>query len=182
MNIKILIPLHCEKHLSLFVCCRHDWPFERKLPASKITIWRYKPKLKALGTNLSRNMRFPTMWYVRPATAQISLRKAHSDQCLSYSLDYSMSVELLAEHYLEFLSVKGGCTGLSDSTLVKMSHWWKARVATQIKIFYNFILWGQIKRIPVLRVTRPLIFWCNLEFFYVMSGKSSWAEPVLSQE
>ena len=30
-----------------------------------------------------------------------------------------MSVKLLTEHYLEFLSLKGGCTGLSESTLVK---------------------------------------------------------------
>ena len=31
-----------------------------------------------------------------------------------------MSVKLLTEHHLEFLSLKGGCTGLSESTLVKM--------------------------------------------------------------
>ena len=30
-----------------------------------------------------------------------------------------MSVKLLTEHHLEFLSLKGGCTGLSESTLVK---------------------------------------------------------------
>ena len=30
-----------------------------------------------------------------------------------------MSVKLLAEHHLEFLSLKGGCTGSSESTLVK---------------------------------------------------------------
>ena len=30
-----------------------------------------------------------------------------------------MSVKLLSEHHLEFLSLKGGCTGLSESTLVK---------------------------------------------------------------
>ena len=28
-----------------------------------------------------------------------------------------MSVELLTEHNLEFLSLKGGCIGLSDSSL-----------------------------------------------------------------
>ena len=33
-----------------------------------------------------------------------------------------MSVKLLTEHYLEFLSLKGGCTGSSESTLFKMSH------------------------------------------------------------
>ena len=31
-----------------------------------------------------------------------------------------MSVKLLTEHRLEFVSVKGGCTGSSESTLVKM--------------------------------------------------------------
>ena len=31
-----------------------------------------------------------------------------------------MNIELLTEHRLEFLSLKGGCTGWSQSTLVKM--------------------------------------------------------------
>ena len=31
-----------------------------------------------------------------------------------------MIVELLTEHHLEFLSLKGGYTGLSKSTLVKL--------------------------------------------------------------
>ena len=33
-----------------------------------------------------------------------------------------MSVKLLTEHHLEFLSLKGGCTGSSESSLVKMSN------------------------------------------------------------
>ena len=33
-----------------------------------------------------------------------------------------MSVKLLTEHHLEFLNIKGGCTGLSESTPVKMPH------------------------------------------------------------
>ena len=40
-----------------------------------------------------------------------------------------MSVELLTEHHLEFLSLTGGCTGSSESTLVKMPHCWKTHVA-----------------------------------------------------
>ena len=36
-----------------------------------------------------------------------------------------MHVKLLNEHHLEFLSLKGSCTGSSDSTLVIMSHLWK---------------------------------------------------------
>ena len=39
-----------------------------------------------------------------------------------------MSVKLLTEHHLEFLSLKGGCTGSSKSTLVKMPHCWKSHV------------------------------------------------------
>ena len=37
-----------------------------------------------------------------------------------------MIVKLLAEHHLEFLSLKGGCRGSSESTHVKMSHCWKS--------------------------------------------------------
>ena len=35
-----------------------------------------------------------------------------------------MNVKMLAEHHLEFLSLKGDCTGSSESTLVKMTHCW----------------------------------------------------------
>ena len=37
-----------------------------------------------------------------------------------------MIVKLLTEHHLEFLSLKGGCTGSSVSTHVKMAHCWKS--------------------------------------------------------
>ena len=43
-----------------------------------------------------------------------------------------MSVKLLTEHHLEFLSLRGGCTGLSESTLVKMPHCWKSHVTAHI--------------------------------------------------
>ena len=43
-----------------------------------------------------------------------------------------MSVELLTEHHLEFLSLKGGCTGSSESTLAKIPHCWKSRVTVHI--------------------------------------------------
>ena len=33
-----------------------------------------------------------------------------------------MIIKLLTEHHLEFLSLKGGCRGSSESTLVKMSN------------------------------------------------------------
>ena len=37
-----------------------------------------------------------------------------------------MIVTLLTEHHLEFLSLKGGCRGSSESTHVKMPHCWKS--------------------------------------------------------
>ena len=39
-----------------------------------------------------------------------------------------MIVKLLTEHHLEFLSLKGGCRGSSESTLVKIPHCWKSHV------------------------------------------------------
>ena len=61
-------------------------------------------------------MRFPTM------CDQQSLRSAcayaQSDQSLCLSLEYSMSIKLLTELHLEFLKLKEGCIGSSESILV----------------------------------------------------------------
>ena len=43
-----------------------------------------------------------------------------------------MIVKLLTEHHLVFLSLKGGCRGSSESTLVKMSNCWKSNAAAHI--------------------------------------------------
>ena len=43
-----------------------------------------------------------------------------------------MIVKLRIEHHLEFLSLKGGCRGSSESTLVKMSNCWKSHAAAQM--------------------------------------------------
>ena len=43
-----------------------------------------------------------------------------------------MTVKLLTEHRLEFLSLKGGYTGSSESTLVKIQHCLKSHVAAEI--------------------------------------------------
>ena len=67
---------------------------------------------------------------------QQSLRSAYayaqSDQSLCISLYHPMSVKLLTEHHLRFLSLKGGCTGSSESTLVKMPHCWKSHAAVNL--------------------------------------------------
>ena len=72
---------------------------------------------------------------------QQSLRSAcayaQSDQSLCLSRELSMSVRLLTEQCLGLLSLKGGCTGLSEATLVKMPHCWKSRVMAQINVQIN---------------------------------------------
>ena len=60
---------------------------------------------------------------------------AQSDHSLCWSLEYSISFKLLTEHHLAFLSLKGGSTGSSEYTTVKMSHCWKSHVAAQLSIF-----------------------------------------------
>ena len=45
-----------------------------------------------------------------------------------------MIVKLLTEHQLEFLSLKGGYRGSSESTLVIMSNCWKSRATAQIML------------------------------------------------
>ena len=63
---------------------------------------------------------------------QQSLRSAcayaQSDQSLCWSLEHSTSVKLLTEHNFGFLSLTGGCSGWSESTLVKMPHCLESRV------------------------------------------------------
>ena len=65
---------------------------------------------------------------------------AQSDQSLCLSLEYSMNVKLLTEHLLEFLSLKGGCTGLSESSLGKMPHYWKSHVVAQLCFLRNTVM------------------------------------------
>ena len=47
-----------------------------------------------------------------------------------------MNVKLLTEHHLEFLSLEGGCTGSSESTLLKTPHCWKSHVAAHIVLYF----------------------------------------------
>ena len=68
-----------------------------------------------------------------------SLRSAcaytQTDQSLFKSLDYSMTVELLTEHHLQLLSLKGGCTGSSESTLVITPHCSKSHALAHIILY-----------------------------------------------
>ena len=47
---------------------------------------------------------------------------AQSDLSLCKSLNYFMNIKLLTRHHMKCLSLKGGCTGLSESIHVKIPH------------------------------------------------------------
>ena len=70
---------------------------------------------------------------LRPACAY-----AQSDQSICLSLEYTMTVELLTEKHLEFLSLIGGCTGSSESTLFILQHCGKSHIAAsfQVKVYH----------------------------------------------
>ena len=68
-----------------------------------------------------------------------------------------MIVKLLTEHHLEFLSLKGGCRGSSESTLVKMSNCWKSHAAAQL--YKSRYLRGMLTAVSVLlKISRPAVF------------------------
>ena len=61
-----------------------------------------------------------------------------------------MSVKLLTEHHWRFLSLKGGCAGLSESTPVKKPHCWKSHVAAQLSNNLHFSSYNNTAVKPVL--------------------------------
>ena len=78
---------------------------------------------------------------------------AQSDQSICSSLDYSTSVKLRTEHHLEFLSLKGGCTGSSESTLVKMPRCWKSHFYTVPKhLKTSFSHFGKLQQKKIIFV------------------------------
>ena len=54
-----------------------------------------------------------------------------------------MIVKLLTEHHYEFLSLKGGSKGSSESTLVKMPNCWKSDQSLDLPwhfvVFHGFV-------------------------------------------
>ena len=46
-----------------------------------------------------------------------------------------MIIKLLTEYHLEFVSLKGGCRGSSESTHVKMPHCWKSHAMAKLHAY-----------------------------------------------
>ena len=76
-----------------------------------------------------------------------------------------MSVKLLTEHHLEFISLTGDFTGLSESIHVKMPHCWKSRVAAHKSLS------GALTRFYVRPVPFPIITQKCHEYNVSIPGK-----------
>ena len=75
------------------------------------------------------------------ATSKASAQPAHMGSLIrAFASGLNIpSVKLLTENYLEFLSLKGGCTGSSESALVIIPHCWKSRVTAQLCVLLEMM-------------------------------------------
>ena len=74
-----------------------------------------------------------------------------------------MSVKLLTEHHLEILSLKRGCIGSSESTLVKMPHCWKSHVAALLSVVlpHGPVGWSAVCDCGISRPYSLVFFFCK---------------------
>ena len=80
-------------------------------------------------------------------------------------LEYSKAVKLL-EYHLEFLSFKGVCTGLSESTLVKMSHCLISHIVFLCPklITYLFLSFQIAEQAVIIQVSTAFVFFYGIYF------------------
>ena len=108
------------RHNSYNVTSRRDNDLSQT-PRASSRLWKKT-------ATMSRDIRFPTMWYVRPAKTQISLRihTVWSEPLLVAWIFYAC----YATDWTSF-----GVSKLKRRLhrLVKMTHCWKSHVAAQIK-------------------------------------------------
>ena len=109
-------------------------PKYAKLESSVVSLEVYKKKYVNYDRHLKQISSFEPRHEISNnvvcATSKGSDQPAHmqSDQSICLWLDCSLSAKLLTEHHLEFLSLKGDFIDSSESTLVKMLHFWKSHV------------------------------------------------------
>ena len=78
----------------------------------------------------------------------------------------------MTEHHFKFLSLKGGCTGLPESTLVKMPHCWKNHISRLInkKKLYSLQIvhcWQSSTVMPVILSYRHWSVWSDALNIYL---------------
>ena len=101
---------------------------------------------------------------LRSAVHTLSLIRAFVSRLNIICVNYKP----LTEHHFEFLNLKGGCTGSSKSTLVKMPYCWKSHVTAQIiSSRQKGTLRGRIRK------DSSLFFYLFFFFFSLVSFLSS---------
>ena len=76
-------------------------------------------------------------------TSKGSDQPAHTLIC---SLICSITVKLLTEPHLRFLSLKGGCRGSFESTLVKMPYCWKSHDTAHVfKLLVRILIYSHVQ-------------------------------------
>ena len=87
------------------------------------------------------------------ATSKASDQPAHTCSLIRAfcsSLEYSTSIMLLTDQHLGSLSLKGGCTGLSESTHVKIPHCLKSHVTAHMHKYQNLMYCHECIRLGIL--------------------------------
>ena len=135
IHVYKLVITHRQYKISLFTCHTFQISYSTNINGKwhiKIQCRKTRMQLYISAMNMSHDMGFPTMWYVRQQRLRPACAYAQSGQSLCKSPEHSVTVKLLTEQYLGFLSLKGGCTGSPESTFVKMTLCWKSHVTAQI--------------------------------------------------
>ena len=81
-----------------------------------------------------------------------------------------MSVELLTEQHLEFLSLKGDCTGSSESTLVKKPH-----VGNHISVIYKLYRCKIVQYLVICYLELICIF-CQIPAVFCLFSSDSFGK------
>ena len=68
-----------------------------------------------------------------------------------------MTVKLLTEHHLEFLSLTRGCTCSYESTLVKMPHCWKSHVMALVILYLSYDVASGNEMTPYNKIFKSLV-------------------------
>ena len=94
-----------------------------------------------------------------------------------------MSVKLLTEHHLEFLSLKGGYTGLSEYTHVKIPHCWESRgIAHYIFLaFFSYVLNYKLRYFEMPNRRGSMVNSCNCAFYHtrIYTGDKAYKDDFL---
>ena len=108
------------------ICVKSFLPFQTRIPLSFFLLRVFI--LNTMFMIWAATWDFQQIGMCDQQSLRSACADAQSDQILCKSLEYSMTVKLLAKQHLEFLCLKWGCTGSTESTLVKMPHCWKSLV------------------------------------------------------